>query len=468
MNFRELLGDDSIVAVSTPPGEGAVGIVRLSGSESFSIAEKISRLKCGKKVSELSSHTMFLGHIMDTETRDVVDEVFVVPMKAPRTYTGQDMVEIYAHGAPVVLWKIMQLCVQHGARCASPGEFTKRAFLSGRMDLSQAEAVLDVIQAKNERALAAASSFLSGKLKGKIKDVREKLLSLLARVEVVFDYPEEGIEDISLDVLLSELERTSSELENLCATYEEGKKIKEGFRTVLAGKSNAGKSSLLNALVQKDRAIVTDIPGTTHDTLEEEVHLCGLPVTLVDTAGLRRNAKNAVEKMGIARTKNAVKGADIVLLVFDLSAPLNKDEEVLIREMPLKEKIVVFNKKDLKKKLGTAKILSLFNGTPHVETSAVTGDGLDELKETLVLLLQKGKGMASDEEVVLTNVRHKNALEKGCAHLKEALRNARGNMPMDVLTADIRGCLSALDEVTGEGVSPDILSEIFSRFCVGK
>lgn len=470
MDMRELLGEDTIAAVSTPPGEGGIGIVRLSGSMSFSIAENITRLTCKRKLSALASHSMFLGKIMDVETQVVVDEVFVIPMKSPRTYTGQDIVEIHAHGSPVVLQKILELCVKQGARCASPGEFTKRAFLSGRMDLSQSEAVLDVIQAKNEKALAIASSSLSGKLKEKIKCAKEKLLLLLARVEVIFDYPEEGIEDIPVDALLKGLERLCSDLEMLCATYDDGRKIKEGFVTVLAGKPNAGKSSLLNALVEKDRAIVTEFPGTTRDTLEEYVHLHGIPVTLVDTAGLRESSKDAVEKVGMERAKHAMEKADIVLLVFDLSVPWSMDDEKLLQEMKDKDAqmVAVFNKKDLTKKCVTGKILSFLNGAACVETSAVTGEGLDALKTELVSILQKGKGMSAQEEVVLTNIRHKNALEKACRYLRDAISNARGGMPVDVLTVDMRSCLSALDEMTGENAPADILSEIFSRFCVGK
>lgn len=468
MEPRELLGEDTIAAVSTPPGEGGIGIVRLSGPDSFSIAETIARLKNKKNLRGLSSHTMFLADIMDAGASGIVDEVFIVPMKAPRTYTGQDMVEIHAHGSPVVLHKILELCVSRGARCASPGEFTKRAFLSGRMDLSQAEAVLDVIQAKNEKALALASAFLSGKLKEKIRDFREKLLSLLARVEVIFDYPEEGIEDVSQEALVTELEALNAALEKLCGTYDEGRKIKEGFKTVIAGKPNAGKSSLLNALAQKDRAIVTDIPGTTRDTLEEEVHFHGIPVTLIDTAGLRRRAGNKVENIGMKRAKDAVRDADIVLFVCDLSAAFTKDDEKLLQEMKGKEKIIVFNKKDLTRKLNMEKVISLCGVAPRVETSAVTHEGLDALKDELVSLLQKGKAGGDREEMILTNLRHKNSVEKAHFHLHDAFQNASARFPADILTVDMRSCLSALDEVTGENVSPDMLSEIFSRFCVGK
>lgn len=468
MDARELLGGDTIVAIATPPGEGGIGVVRLSGKDSFSVAGKIIRLKDKKKYSKKDFCRMMFCRFMDPHSKAAVDEGFVVFMKAPRSYTGQDVVELHAHGSPVVLRKIVELCVRHGARCAPPGEFTKRAFLSGRMDLSQAEAVLDVIQAKNEKALRAAGSVLSGKLRVKILSFKEKLLYLLARVEVIFDYPEEGVEEISGEELGRELQFLRNEAVKLCSTYEEGRKIKEGFKTVFAGKPNSGKSSLLNALVQQDRAIVTDIPGTTRDTLEADIHLQGIPVTFVDTAGLRKNPDHAVEKLGISRTCASLKEADIVLAVFDLSAPFSRDDENVLHEVSGKHVLVVLNKSDLKRKLDVEKIRAFLKKGSFVETSAVTGGGLENLKEKMISFIEHSVPRMDGEELVLTNLRHKNALEKSAAHMDEALKNARDKMPMDVLTVDMRASLEALNGITGESAPPDVLSEIFSRFCVGK
>lgn len=468
MDDRELLGEDTIVAPATPPGEGGIGIIRLSGKDSFAIAKKISRLKNRKKFLDTSSHVMLLGAILDPEKDSVVDEVFVVPMRAPHTYTGQDVVELHAHGSPAALRKITALCIQYGARPAQPGEFTKRAFLSGRMDLSQAEAVLDMIQAKNEKALSIASAALTGKLKEKILAAHEKLIFLLARVEVIFDYPEEGLEEISLQTFIQELEKVYLDIGGLCETYEEGKKIKDGFKAVLAGKPNAGKSSLLNALVQRDRAIVADIPGTTRDTLEADVHLQGIPVVFVDTAGLRKKTGDAVERMGMARAKEALEDADIVLAVFDLSSPFNKDDESVLHETSGKPRIIVLNKNDLERKLDAEKIKRLPQNAFVVETSATRGDGLEMLKEKMLSLIERAAEHSSHEETVLTNLRHKNALEQARACLGETLKNAKKEVPMDVLTVELRAAASALDAVTGVNASSELLSEIFSRFCVGK
>lgn len=446
-----MIYEDTIVAISTPLGEGGIGIVRLSGKNAKAIAEKLFD-------RPLENRRLVYGHIRDPETSEVVDEVLVAYMAAPHTYTREDVVEINCHGGPLPLQRVLGLTLRYGARLAEPGEFTLRAFLNGRIDLSQAEAVLDIVQAKTQASLRLAVQGLKGKLSQQIREIREELLSALAYFTARLDFPEDEVEEQDISGIL---ERSHRKLRRLLESADAGVVYRQGVRTAIVGRPNVGKSSLLNRLLRTDRAIVTPIPGTTRDTLEEVVNLKGVPFLLIDTAGMAQS-RDLVEALGMERSRRAVEQADLVLFVVDAGEPLTPADEEIKTLLEGKTKLTVVNKCDLPLRIELDRLPQ-----PFVITSALTGEGLDELEEKLVELALGGRVVGSDAPLV-TNVRHKEALERAEKHLSEAQRSLRSGMPDDLVALDLTAALNALGEITGETVTEDLLESIFSRFCIGK
>ncbi len=442
---------DTIAAISTPLGEGGIGIVRLSGSEAHSIAERIFR-------GRLSHRRLNYGYIIDPESGDVVDEVLVSYMASPHTYTREDVVEINCHGGPLPLQHILQLALRYGARLAHPGEFTLRAFLNGRIDLAQAESVLDIIRAKTQASLRLAMQGLEGRLSQAIKAIRNQLMSVLAYLTARIDFPEDEVEPQDI---LQPLREALLDLQQLIATADSGIVYRQGIRTAIIGRPNVGKSSLLNQLLRQDRSIVTSVPGTTRDTIEEVVNLQGVPFILVDTAGIV-HSKELVESLGVERSQRAIEIADLVLLVIDLSEPIREADREIINLIGDKVVLVVANKCDLpqKAKLEEVRWEAVF-------TSALSGEGIAELEERMVNLALGGRVCVSDAPVV-NNPRHKNALERAEKNLTQALSGIEAGMPDDFITIDLTAAINALGEITGKKTTDDILNFIFAEFCVGK
>lgn len=457
--------EDTICAISTPIGEGGIGIIRISGKDAIAIAERIFFSKKNKKLSEFLSHTIHYGEIRDNNS-ERVDEALVSIMKAPNTYTKEDVVEINCHGGPLPLKKVMELVLKNGARLAEPGEFTKRAFLNGRIDLSQAEAVIDIINSKTDDSLRLAVNQLSGILSKKVNAIREELISIIASVEASIDFVDEDIEFISRDEMGKRIDRAVDEIEALITTADEGRIYKEGIATAIIGKPNVGKSSLLNALLKEERAIVTPIPGTTRDVIEEWVNIKGMPLRILDTAGIR-HTEDLVEIEGVKRSRDAIKMADLILLLIDGSNKLNDEDKRLMQEVSDKRLIVLLNKSDLPSLVKKNDIANILPENELVAISALTGEGVDRLRSVIHSLLFK-RTITAGERPIITNLRHKTALEK----TKKALENLEGSlkneMSEEFLAVDLRASLNALGEITGETATEDILNRIFEEFCVGK
>ena len=453
---------DTIAAISTPRGEGGIGIVRLSGDSAFEIVEKIFKPKSGKKISELRNFSINYGHIFDGE--NLVDEVMVSVMKAPNTYTKEDIVEINCHGGLVVTEKILETVLKYGARLSEPGEFTRRAFLNGRIDLTQAEAIIDVIHGKTEKSVSLSLNQLRGDLKEQIEHLKKLVLDVAAHINVVLDYPEEGIDDPLPANLVGNLEEVISTTDRLIKSYDKGKMIKEGIKTAIVGKPNVGKSSLLNSVLKEDRAIVTHVPGTTRDVIEEVVNLKGIPLILVDTAGIR-NTDDIVENIGVEKSKKMIEKADLILFVVDGGRPL-ESEDFEIHDAIKAEKVIgIINKIDMERKADISKLTKV---TKWIEISAKENLGIDEMEDEIYNHIVDGSIEDSSEKITITNVRHKSALEKTKQYVENMFETINLGLPMDLLAVDIKGALDSLSEVTGEISSEDLLDHIFSNFCVGK
>ncbi len=458
--------DDTIVAISTPIGEGGIGIVRMSGPEALAILQKIfvkgKRANLQTPNSKLETpNYLYYGHIVDPETSDVVDEVLASYMKAPRTYTRQDVAEINCHGGIAPLRRTLELCLRQGARLASPGEFTLRAFVNGRIDLAQAEAVLDIVRAKTEAGLRVAVGQLEGRLSDQVRALRRQLVDVLAYLEATIDFEEDDIpgRDIAPD-----LESSRRQLEQLLAHADRGIIYRQGIRTAIVGKPNVGKSSLLNALLRTSRAIVTPIPGTTRDTLEETLNLRGIPLVLVDTAGIVAETEDVIEQLGIERSRRALAQADLALLVVDGNEPLTEADRQIADLAANKAAILVINKMDLPR-VGDS--FGILPETLRVEISALTGEGLEELEEAIVKVVFSGQVLASDEPLV-SSPRHKDILKRALDHVASAQDAHAQGMPADFVAIDLTSAVNVLGEITGETVTEDLLEVIFSEFCVGK
>ena len=452
---------DTIAAISTPRGEGGIGIIRISGDKSFEILDRIFNTKNPNR--DLGFYKFNYGFIHDNGK--IVDEVMAVRMKAPKTYTCEDVVEINCHGGHLISEKVLELVLKNGARHAEQGEFTKRAFMNGRIDLSQAEAVMDIIHGKTEKSISLSLEQLRGDLRDKIASFKKALLDVTAHVNVVLDYPEEGIEDPLPSNLRENLENVYAEADRLISSYDKGKKIKEGIKTVIAGKPNVGKSTLLNSLLKEERAIVTHIPGTTRDVIEEIINIKGIPLVLTDTAGIRKT-EDIVENIGVEKSKKFIENADLVLLVLDASRELESEDREVIEEIQNhnKKTIVLLNKIDLERKIE----LEEFNLENILEISAKDNIGIEDMEERIYSYIVEENVEDSSEKLIITNIRHKTALEKTKDAIRNIFETIDAGMPMDLISVDLKEALDSLSEITGEISSEDILDHVFGNFCVGK
>ena len=456
---------ETITSISTPSGEGAIGIVRMSGIDALEIADKLYRGR--KQLKDIDSHTINYGHIIDPESGEVVEEVMVALMRAPRTYTREDIVEINCHGGVHTINRILQLTLNHGARLAEPGEFTKRAFLNGRIDLSQAEGVMDFIRAKTTQASKVASTQMQGRLKTYIEALRSRILNILAQVEVNIDYPEyDDVEEATTAFLLEEAETVKADIEKLLKNASQGRILREGLPTAIVGKPNVGKSSLLNYLVQDDKAIVTDIAGTTRDILEEYVNVGGVPLKLIDTAGIR-DTDDIVEKIGVERSRAALGSAALILYVMDYNEALSDDDVEILEslERDQRQVIIVLNKTDLEQKIDMEQLEQY--GIPIVETSILHDSGLETLESSIASLFFSGEVENADSTYVSNN-RHIALLEQSKSAIEDAINSASMDIPIDIVQIDLVKTWELLGEVIGEDVSEQLIDQLFSQFCLGK
>ncbi|MCA1042203.1 tRNA uridine-5-carboxymethylaminomethyl(34) synthesis GTPase MnmE [Bacillus infantis] len=458
---------DTIAAISTPMGEGAIAIVRLSGDEAFSIADKLYRGVGGKRISDAASHTIHYGHIIDPKTSEVAEEVMVSVMKGPKTFTKEDVVEINCHGGIVSVNRVLQLVLNHGARLAEPGEFTKRAFLNGRIDLSQAEAVMDLIRAKTDRAMNVALGQMEGRLSNLVKRLRQEILETLAHIEVNIDYPEyDDVEEMTHQLLLEKAGFVKGEIEKLLKTSQQGKILREGLSTVIVGRPNVGKSSLLNSLVHENKAIVTDIPGTTRDVIEEYVNVRGVPLRLLDTAGIRET-EDIVERIGVERSRQVLKEADLILLVVNYSDELTQEDENLFKVVEDMDVIVIVNKTDLPQKIDMERVRELSAKHRLVTTSLLEDQGVDELEESISSLFFAG-GIEAGDMTYVSNTRHIALLNQALNSIEEALNGVDFGTPIDIIQIDLTRTWELLGEIIGESVHDSLIDQLFSQFCLGK
>ena len=460
------MAEDTISAIVTAPGEAGVGIVRVSGPLAQNVGEALFCSASGRKLAELPSHYASYGKVVNPVDGAMVDEVLLLVMRAPHSYTREDVVEIQCHGSHVSLRRILALTLSCGARLAEPGEFTKRAFLNGRLDLTQAEAVMDVIRAKTEASLRLAVRHLEGGLAAAIRAERERLLALIAHIEALLDYPEEEIEEVSARQAAEGAALSAVALQRLLDTADQGKVLREGLATVILGKPNVGKSSLLNALVRTQRAIVTDVPGTTRDVIEEYVNLRGVPLRIIDTAGIRET-EDIVEKLGVERSRQMLEEADLVLVLLDTSRPLSTEDKEVLTLLGAQKSLVLLNKSDLPPLWGEEEIRTLAPGQQVLRISLAAASGLEELEEAIVQQVYCGAA-SQGEGLLAVNVRQEALLQQAVRHLQEVGVAAAAGMPLDCLSIDLRAAWTLLGEITGDTVGEDMITEIFSRFCIGK
>ena len=457
---------DTIAAISTAPGEGAIGIVRISGEDAIRIADEVYRLK-EKRLKEQPSHTIHYGHIVDPKNDEVIDEVMVTVLRAPKTFTREDVVEINCHGGIVAINRILQLVLRMGARLAEPGEFTKRAFLNGRIDLSQAEAVMDLIRAKTDKSMQMAMRQLDGELSKLIQNLRQEILNTLAQVEVNIDYPEyDDVEEITLQLLREKTEQVSQGIRALLNTASQGKILRDGLKTAIVGRPNVGKSSLLNVLLREEKAIVTDIAGTTRDTIEEYVNVRGVPLQLIDTAGIRET-DDVVERIGVERSRKALNEADFVLLILNQSEELMDEDLRLLEQTKDFKRIILLNKTDLPKKIDMGKVKEFATDSEIVTTSMLKKEGIDQLEEKIADYFFQGQ-MNERDATYLSNTRHIALLEKAEQALQEVANGVDMGMPVDLIQIDFTRAWDLLGEITGDTVQDELLIQLFSQFCLGK
>lgn len=458
---------DTIAAISTPMGEGAIAIVRLTGDEAVTIIDKIYKGPKGKKLSEAASHTIHYGHLIDPKTAQVVEEVMVSVMRAPKTFTREDVVEINCHGGLVSVKKVLNLVLANGARLADPGEFTKRAFLNGRIDLSQAEAVMDLIRAKTDRAMNVALNQMEGRLSKLVQRLRQEILETLAHVEVNIDYPEyDDVEEMTHNMLIEKASFVRDELKKLLQTAEQGKILREGISTVIVGRPNVGKSSLLNSFVQENKAIVTDIPGTTRDVIEEYVNVRGVPLRLVDTAGIRET-EDIVERIGVEKSRAVLKEADLILLVLNYAEEISSEDENIFVATKGMDVIVIVNKTDLPQQIDLERVKHLAGNAPIVTTSLLEDRGVDELEEAISSLFFAGELEASDLTYV-SNTRHIALISQALNTIQDAISAIEDGVPIDLVQIDLTRSWELLGEIIGDTVSESLIDQLFSQFCLGK
>jgi tRNA modification GTPase len=458
---------DTIAAISTPMGEGAIAIVRLSGDEAVSIVDKLFKGKGTKKLADVPTHTIHYGHLIDPETEQIVEEVMVTVMRGPKTFTREDVVEINCHGGLVTVNRVLQLVLKNGAHLAEPGEFTKRAFLNGRIDLSQAEAVMDLIRAKTDRAMNVALGQMEGRLSKLIQKLRQEILETLAHVEVNIDYPEyDDVEEMTHQMLIEKATYVKKEIERLLQTAQQGKILREGLSTVIIGRPNVGKSSLLNSLVHENKAIVTDIPGTTRDVIEEYVNVRGVPLRLLDTAGIRET-EDVVEQIGVERSRKVLKEADLILLVLNNNEELTPEDEQLFEAVEGMDVIVIVNKMDLPQKIDMERVKELANNHPLVTTSLLHEQGVDELEEAIASLFFEGSLEAGDMTYV-SNSRHIALLNQALDAINDVIKGVEMGTPIDIVQIDLTRTWELLGEIIGDTVHESLIDQLFSQFCLGK
>ncbi|KGX93678.1 tRNA modification GTPase [Pontibacillus halophilus JSM 076056 = DSM 19796] len=455
---------DTISAISTPMGEGAIAIVRLSGPEAVEIASGIFK---GKDLNEVDSHTIHYGKLVDPRTDELVEEVMVSVMRAPKTFTREDIVEINCHGGMVSVNRVLELVLGNGARMAEPGEFTKRAFMNGRIDLSQAEAVMDLIRAKTDRAMNVAMKQIDGRLSKMIQDLRQDLLQSLASVEVNIDYPEyDDVEEMTNELMLTNTKKVHAEIERLLQTAQQGKILREGLGTAIVGRPNVGKSSLMNTLVHENKAIVTDVPGTTRDVIEEYVNVRGVPLRLIDTAGIRET-EDLVEKIGVERSRQVLKEADLILLVMNYGDEITEEDEKLFEIVRDLDTIIILNKTDLQKKINTERLREIAGDAPIVSTSLIKEEGIDELEDSIKDIFFEGE-LDTGDMTYVSNVRHIQLLNQAKSALEDAMNSMEMGMPIDLVQIDVTRTWEILGEIVGDTVGDSLIDQLFSQFCLGK
>ncbi len=449
---------ETIAAISTPPGVGGIGIIRISGDNALNVAKRIFK---AKNKSEIKPFTIRFGYVVD-ENQNALDQVLVSYFKSPKSYTGEDVIEINCHGGNVSTREILELVLKNGARLAEPGEFTKRAFLNGKLDLTQAEAVIELINSKSDKESKASYKQLEGLLGAKIKEIKQGIIDLLVDIEANIDYPEYDIEEVRRERIYNVLSTNVSKLETLEKSFESGKILRDGVSTVIIGKPNVGKSSLLNRLVKEDRAIVTEIAGTTRDTIEEYITIRGIPLKLVDTAGIHET-DDIVESIGVNKSKKAIDESELVLLMLDATRELSKEDEELLEATQNKNRIILINKIDADKKINK----DMFKSDKVIEMSTKTLAGIEELEETIEEMFNISE-LNIENEIVITNVRHKNLIHKAAEEIKNAIVSIKNGLPIDMLSIDLQEALQNLGEITGESISEEVVKGIFAKFCVGK
>lgn len=458
---------DTIAAISTPMGEGAIAVVRLSGSDAISIAGRLFKSVSGKQLEDVATHTIHYGHLIDPKSGQVVEEVMMTVMKGPKTFTKEDVVEVNCHGGMVSVHRVLQLVLNHGARLAEPGEFTKRAFLNGRIDLSQAEAVMDLIRAKTDRAMNVALGQMEGRLSRLIRKLRQEILETLAHVEVNIDYPEyDDVEEMTHKMLLEKASYVRDEIQKLLETSQQGKILREGLATVIVGRPNVGKSSLLNSLVHENKAIVTDIPGTTRDVIEEYVNVKGVPLKLLDTAGIRET-EDIVERIGVEKSRQVLKEADLILLVLNSAEKLTIEDENLFKATKGMDVIVIVNKTDLPQQIEMDKVRELAGEQRIVTTSLREDRGVEELEKAIASLFFSGSIETGDSTYV-SNSRHIALLNQAHRSIEDAIEAVRSGVPIDIAQIDLTRSWELLGEIIGDSVHESLIDQLFSQFCLGK
>lgn len=459
--------EDTIAAIATPLGIGGVGIIRVSGTRCFEIVSTLFQAKGTVPLEKRPNRTIQYGHIIDPQKdNEVLDEVLLLIMRGPQSFTAEDVIEIQCHGGIVVVREILKVLLRQGARLAEPGEFTKRAFLNGRIDLTQAEAIIDIIEAKSEQSLSVAVKQLDGTLAQLIRTIREDLIALIAHLEVAIDYPEEDIEELTMEETAAKLKPILVQIDNLLATANRGRLLRDGIVTAIVGRPNAGKSSLMNALLRENRAIVTDVPGTTRDSIEEAITIEGIPVRLIDTAGIRET-EDIVEKIGVDRAKEYLESAQIVICVIDASKPLTADEEAMLRHTSGKNTLVFLNKADKGSVVTEAMVNTYGTFTVVAAISAAKGEGMDVLAKVVKELVYGG-AVQNESTALLSNVRHITLMEQAKSQLHTSLETIEAGLPVDFVVTDMREAWERLGDITGDSLRESMVDELFSRFCLGK
>lgn len=456
--------EKTIAAISTAIGEAGIGIVRMTGPKSHDIAKDVFRNFKGNVIEEINNRKLQYGHIVDEDI--VVDEVLIAFMKNPYTYTREDMVEIYCHGGSIAVRKVLNLLLSKGAFLAERGEFTKRAFLNGRLDLSQAEAVIDLIDAKTDKSYEASLNQLSGGLRDEIKELKDKILDMLTRVEFSINFMEDLQDELPVEPVLEIGEQVIKRIDELLNSANKGRILREGIKTVIVGKPNVGKSSLLNAILKENRAIVTDIPGTTRDTIEEYIDLGGVSIKLIDTAGIR-DTEDVVESIGVNKSISLIESADLVIGIFDMSSELDEEDVKIIELLKDRKSIILLNKHDLKVLADKEKIYEIFDKNNIIDMSIVENRGIKELEQAILDMFFDGEIKLTDDTIV-TNVRHTHLLTQAKESLDSCLADIRAGYPLDAVEIDLRNAYTLLGEITGESIADDVLDKIFNDFCIGK